>query len=233
MSPFEEQRAMLVNAINLCESHVESMLLVALFAQSLPDGSYAFGLRGSVRRWELATQHAVGKYRVDIAVLNAATKLAIEVDGHDWHERTREQACSEKARERALQDAGWLVRRYAGTEVWRDSIRCAKSILDGLDTLAAARAAEASVEPSDPLLDAARAADMAGDVDEQNRALNAAMVRSRSGREQRKVCARQTAQAPVAATPLDYQIGANMVLDALNRVLEEGLDISVIALEKR
>lgn len=53
-------------------------------------------------------------------------KIAIELDGHDFHERTREQAERDKSRDRLLQSDGWIVLRFAGSEIWRDAGKCAR-----------------------------------------------------------------------------------------------------------
>lgn len=65
-------------------------------------------------------------YRLDFAVTHA--RIAVEVDGHDFHERTKEQAARDKSRDRALQAEGWRVLRFTGSEVWNDPRRCAKEV---------------------------------------------------------------------------------------------------------
>lgn len=59
-------------------------------------------------------------YRLDVAVFVGPHKFAVELDGHDWHERLKEQVARDKARDRALTMAGWRVLRFAGSEVWAD-----------------------------------------------------------------------------------------------------------------
>lgn len=49
---------------------------------------------------------------------SACTRLVIEVDGHDFHERTKEQAQRDKKRDRDLQAAGFTVFRFTGREVY-------------------------------------------------------------------------------------------------------------------
>jgi len=167
---------MLAGAISLCESPAEWMLACALFATSLSNGAYAFGLPKWGRRWELALQHPVGPYRVDIAVLNAPRLWAIEVDGHEFHERAREQVIADNERSRALQDLGWNVRRYSGTEINRDPRQCARTVLNALEAEMAVAAARCAAD--DPLAAAIASASNAGDADEEMRLL--ARVRDRS-----------------------------------------------------
>lgn len=47
-------------------------------------------------------------------------RIAIECDGHDFHERTAEQAERDRSRDRALTATGWSVLRFTGREIWRD-----------------------------------------------------------------------------------------------------------------
>ncbi len=69
-------------------------------------------------------------YRLDIAIVGKGGKFAIELDGHDFHERTKEQAAHDKKRDRALVAAGWKVLRFTGSEVWRDVAECADQVSD-------------------------------------------------------------------------------------------------------
>lgn len=47
-------------------------------------------------------------------------KMVIECDGHEFHERTKEQARRDRERDRFLQSIGYLVFRYTGAEIWAD-----------------------------------------------------------------------------------------------------------------
>jgi very-short-patch-repair endonuclease len=70
-------------------------------------------------------QMNVGKYRADF-VIQLVTDMGqtiwgvLECDGHDYHERTKEQAEHDKTRDRYFQSIGLLVLRYTGREIWRD-----------------------------------------------------------------------------------------------------------------
>jgi very-short-patch-repair endonuclease len=78
----------------------------------------------------------IENYRVDFCVLirgyndHDRIYLVVECDGHDWHERTREQASRDKARDRAIQAAGFPVLRFTGSEITKDPIRCATEVFD-------------------------------------------------------------------------------------------------------
>jgi hypothetical protein len=66
------------------------------------------------------------RYRLDFAVCgvfygenDTRVLVDLEVDGHDFHERTKEQAERDKERDRDLQSIGWHVARFTGSEVYR------------------------------------------------------------------------------------------------------------------
>lgn len=46
--------------------------------------------------------------------------LGIEIDGHIWHEKTKEQVRRDKERERFLVSQGWKLLRFTGSEVFVD-----------------------------------------------------------------------------------------------------------------
>ncbi len=79
-------------------------------------------------------QVLVDGYRVDFLALHnkglhGAGGIVVECDGHDFHEKTKEQAARDKSRDRHLQDIGLRVFRFTGSEVWRDPFRCADEVL--------------------------------------------------------------------------------------------------------
>lgn len=57
------------------------------------------------------------------------TKIAVEVDGHEFHEKTREQVAHRNRRDRDLQTDGWKVFHFSGAEIVRDPKRCATEVL--------------------------------------------------------------------------------------------------------
>lgn len=83
-------------------------------------------------------QARIGAYKADFAILFAgivasrAVKLVVECDGHDFHEKTKVQAQHDKSRDRAMQDAGWKVYRFTGSEIYRSPLTCAESVMSSL-----------------------------------------------------------------------------------------------------
>jgi very-short-patch-repair endonuclease len=58
--------------------------------------------------------------------------LAVECDGHDFHERTKEQAKKDRSRDRRLQELGFSVYRFTGSEIHNDPMKCADTVLEWL-----------------------------------------------------------------------------------------------------
>lgn len=77
-------------------------------------------------------------YVIDIVLAayggTMAPCIAIECDGHDYHERTKEQAARDKSRDRQLLRDGWLVMRFTGSEIYNYPRECVAEIRDVLDS---------------------------------------------------------------------------------------------------
>lgn len=109
----------LAGLLQLAESPIETRLAVHL--------ACFFGTKTAIfAQYEIATPN--GNYRLDFAVDPEGSKIAIECDGHEFHERTKEQAARDKSRDRALQAAGWRVLRFTGSEIFADPGKCASEV---------------------------------------------------------------------------------------------------------
>jgi very-short-patch-repair endonuclease len=78
-------------------------------------------------------REVVGVGRVDFAIFvphisRQKPLVVVEVDGHDYHERTSGQASSDNRRDRALQRLGISVFRFTATDVLRNSAHAAREI---------------------------------------------------------------------------------------------------------
>ena len=87
----------------------------------------------------LIPQFQLGQYRLDFLAIgrdwyghpdhNGPVKVfAVECDGHDYHERTKEQAARDRSRDRAIQRAGLPVLRFTGSEIYADPLKCAEEV---------------------------------------------------------------------------------------------------------
>lgn len=98
----------------------------------------------------LTPQYKVGKFKTDFYVdvvgyfvnstipytteeLNIISstvpKRIVELDGHDFHEKTKAQVEYDKKRERFITSQGYIIHRFAGTEIVRNPFACVFEIL--------------------------------------------------------------------------------------------------------
>lgn len=129
-----------------CESEIERVMLAALILRlsiarppldpvsfmgasyCWPDRNHPYdGTHGYL-------QAEVGDYRADFLIqITDGQKRAfvvIECDGHDFHERTKEQARRDRERDRWMVAQDITVLRYTGSEIWRDPVGCATNVED-------------------------------------------------------------------------------------------------------
>jgi very-short-patch-repair endonuclease len=154
-----ERRYWILKACGACESPIEARFLSAFAWQKMPvffnpgifcdlpflDRAYQFRYEAAVEQGldfvVLRQQEQVGDYRADFLIRARfhdrpmQDLLVIECDGHQFHERTKEQAQRDRERDRKLQQMGLRVFRYTGSELWRDSAKCAAEVADYLSEL--------------------------------------------------------------------------------------------------
>lgn len=74
-------------------------------------------------------QVEIGKYKVDFCITipiydsNEDKKIIVECDGHEFHEKTKEQAQHDKERDRFLQAEGYPIYRFTGSEIYRNPLK--------------------------------------------------------------------------------------------------------------
>lgn len=126
----------------LCQSPIERLLLSEFLFGGCERGDHFFRIRWSkhpyVTRWNgnfskfqgvfFDMQEPVGDFRADFLftciVKGNARRIAVECDGHDFHERTKEQAARDRRRDRAFQHMGIPILRFTGSELYRDVTAC-------------------------------------------------------------------------------------------------------------
>ena len=73
----------------------------------------------------------IASYKADFLVIdNHGNALAMECDGHDWHERTKQQASADRARDRALLRLGIPTLRFTGSDIVYNDHACAVEVLE-------------------------------------------------------------------------------------------------------
>lgn len=79
---------------------------------------------------DILPQEKIGSYIVDFLVIAdfSDDKVIIECDGHDFHEKTKEQAKHDKERDRYLTSLGYKILRYAGSEIYNNFLEIEKEL---------------------------------------------------------------------------------------------------------
>jgi very-short-patch-repair endonuclease len=129
--------------IERCESPLEEKLAYAFSTLSRFEWRQPDDDPWEVGRWPgwflaLLAQPEYGPYRADFGISSWVHEddesppfiVIIEVDGHDYHERTKEQAERDKSRDRFMTATEARVFRFTGREVWRDAEACAAEVLE-------------------------------------------------------------------------------------------------------
>lgn len=75
-----------------------------------------------------------GTFNLDFFVTHVDStknfRIGVELDGHEFHEKTKHQVSQDKRRERAIVRSGITVMRFSGSEVYRDAQKCVAEIAD-------------------------------------------------------------------------------------------------------
>lgn len=141
------------SGVGVCESPVENLLAAAfcltrmrnsgnmgrgivLLGWHEHEARFSFqefmGVATGDRFIYIAPQVSIACYRVDFLcscrVGGITDLLAVECDGHAFHERTKQQAQRDKARDRDLLTMGVPVMRFTGSEIWRDPMQAVQSV---------------------------------------------------------------------------------------------------------
>lgn len=122
----------------LCESPIEALFGAAFhFAANAPNWIVARAnlvfLNDPLRsrkpllpaQWELVPQYKWESYRIDFAIFSELSyPVFVECDGHDFHERTKEQAANDREKDRKVQSAGIPILRFTGSQLNQDPVGC-------------------------------------------------------------------------------------------------------------
>jgi very-short-patch-repair endonuclease len=83
----------------------------------------------------LRPQYKVGKYRIDFAIIKKNIKIAIELDGFAYHDKTKKQFISDRERQNHLVKKGFTVLRYTWDEVTNNCIGIYNDILNLVESV--------------------------------------------------------------------------------------------------
>lgn len=118
-----------------CESPIEKIMLMALCiaeCQYKIIDKYSYGIG-------ILPQIPILKYRVDIDIeivnLNGweTKELIIECDGHEFHEKTKEQVKKNNKRDYDLKSAGYDILHFSGSEIYNNPMECAQRVFDYIE----------------------------------------------------------------------------------------------------
>ena len=85
---------------------------------------------GTKYRADFAIQHYRStQWRLGLEEPCSCLRLLIELDGHDWHERTPEQVAQRNQRDRLLLLNGYRVLHYSGRELLREPPDCVAEVM--------------------------------------------------------------------------------------------------------
>lgn len=126
-----------LRTLRVCESPIEKLLMLRLMQeQEYFEQTYgSCGIEVDIIP-QMKVEVDDKNYRVDFVltvvdvIAQKRTDIAIECDGHDFHEKTKEQAAKDKMRDRDLQKKGMYVIRFTGSEIWKSPTDCASEVFD-------------------------------------------------------------------------------------------------------
>ena len=121
-----------------CESPIEMIMYLALVIQrdlyKPLDKKPKITIDGINRQCELEG------YRVDFFIVAYAYSeelddeivkdVVVECDGHDYHERTKQQVVRANNRDFELKNMGYDVLHFSGSQIFNDPIECATKVYD-------------------------------------------------------------------------------------------------------
>lgn len=119
-----------VTEFSKCESPIEQVMYLALadLLKYLDDLQDRYMAQIECQK---KVENYIHSYRVDICVnvCDLTTMkhydFVIECDGHEFHEKTKEQVRKDRQRERNLMYKGYTVIRFAGSEIYENPSSCA------------------------------------------------------------------------------------------------------------
>lgn len=121
--------------ISLCESPIEQIFYVYL-NRELEESNIRNGRKKFI--FQQLTFEVCGIIcRPDFVIgdIYDDYHLFIECDGHNFHEKTKEQAAKDKSRDRAFAKAGYHIIRFTGSEIYNDPLRCAREAIEVFENI--------------------------------------------------------------------------------------------------
>ena len=117
-----------------CESPIEQLLSLELndLRYGFNDWNPFIDISSITSNQEIICKNGK-KYRLDFYFIvdykNQETiRFDIECDGYNFHQKTKEQVEYDNQRQRDLQNEGFEIIRFSGSEIWKDVQKCVDEI---------------------------------------------------------------------------------------------------------
>ena len=131
-----QYRSNILEALEDCESPIEQIMALEIYDRLI--GYYQnsnIELLGNTNQKYIKVNQQL--YRVDFLIEFAfkidgeyldILKLIIECDGHEFHEKTKEQVKKDNKRDRDLQSEGYDILHFSGSEIYNEWYKCGREI---------------------------------------------------------------------------------------------------------
>lgn len=133
--------------ISVVESPIEELMLYSLIVAAQDEvenigfvvNGYGFGDSDNGLDFiAIEPQAKIENYRADFLLtfksslpgFEKGRQLVVECDGHNFHDKTKQQASRDKERDREMKKLGYDVFRFTGSDIWNDAFSCAKEAVD-------------------------------------------------------------------------------------------------------
>jgi very-short-patch-repair endonuclease len=119
-----------------CESPIESIFLERFCTAAIEHGYEIGKFTSDSSTIAVKPQKPILSLRIDFGIsfdflqnFTSGLLIAVECDGHDWHDLTKEQAVRDRQRDRYLQRCGYKILRFTGSELYAHPLLCALEVL--------------------------------------------------------------------------------------------------------
>lgn len=136
----EKIRSDIATILDPCASPIERVFIAAFYATYSSSSVFFYGAAREFAPPPFEGMHvypqvSIDGYRLDFLIADlrkdgVARYTVVECDGHDFHERTKQQASHDKARDRHFQRKGWKVIRFTGSDIWRCPVSAASDAFE-------------------------------------------------------------------------------------------------------
>lgn len=104
------------------DARLRGLVLVPQLESTLSNGR-------SVRFDFAVFPHVHGNVEAARTALDKGKFIVVELDGHDFHERTKEQVKERNERDRLVQQQGGRIVHYSGSEIYRGALDCVADVV--------------------------------------------------------------------------------------------------------